>query len=177
MPKMLTVTVHLSYIWEDLMADRDTAQPFNLFYSYSHKDEGFRDQLNTHLAVLQRDGVIKPWHDRKISAGQEWAGQIDAHLNDADIILLLISPDFMASEYCHDVEMKRAMERHEKQEARVIPVILRHVDNWHNAPFAKLQAVPKDGKPIKAWLDQDEAFVDVTRQIRFAAEKLRAHPL
>jgi TIR domain len=159
------------------MAERVLIRPLNLFYSYSHKDEAFRDQLNVHLAGLQRDQVINLWHDRQIGAGKEWKGQIDAHLDAAEIILLLISPDFMASDYCHDVEMKRAMERHNNREVRVIPVILRHVDNWRSAPFAKLLAVPKDGKPIKSWTDQDEAFVDVTRQIRLAAEDLTSHPL
>ena len=84
------------------------------------------------------------WHDRNISAGTEWEREINKHLNEADIILLLISPDFIASDYCYSKEMKWAMDRHERGEARVIPIILRPVDNWKGAPFGKLQALPKD---------------------------------
>ncbi len=143
-----------------------------LFYSYSHKDEDLRDQLEEHLAMLKREGVIKGWHDRRISGGREWEGQIDAHLNSADIILLLVSSSFIASDYCYDIEVKRAMERHEAAEARVIPVILRACD-WHSAPFGKLQAFPKDGKPLKQWSDQDVAFLDTTKGIRRVAEEIR----
>jgi TIR domain len=127
-------------------------EPLELFYSYSHKDEKLRDQLEDHLAMLKREGVIRGWHDRRISAGREWEGQLDKHLDSADIILLLTSSAFLASDYCYDVEVKRAMERHEAREARVIPVILRACD-WHSAPFGKLQAFPKDGKPVKQWPD------------------------
>jgi hypothetical protein len=141
------------------------AQLISVFFSYSHKDEDLRDELAKHLSILQRQGVIQTWHDRRISAGTEWAGQIDDNMNSADIILLLISSDFLASTYCYDVELKRAMERHEEKSARVIPVILRAVD-WQDAPFGKLQALPKDAKPITSWANQDEAFADVAKGIR-----------
>ena len=111
------------------------------FYSYSHRDEELRQQLENHLAILRRQGIITDWHDRKISAGREWEGEIDEHLNTARIILLLISSDFIASDYCYDVEMRRAIERHEAEEARVIPVILRPVI-WEEAPFGHIQALP-----------------------------------
>jgi internalin A len=135
-----------------------------LFYCYSHKDEAFRDELETHLKLLQRQGVIETWHDRRILAGEEWKDKIDDNLNRADIILLLISADFIASDYCYDIEMKRAMERHEAGEAKVIPVILRK-NNWHSAPFGKLQALPKDGQPINLWNDRDSAWADVATSI------------
>ena len=109
-------------------------ESLELFYSYSHKDEELRDQLENHLAMLKREGVISGWHDRRISAGQEWDGEIDDHLNSVEIILLLVSSDFLASNYCYDIEVKRAMERHEAGEARVIPIILRPCD-WQRAPF------------------------------------------
>ena len=99
-----------------------------------------------HLGILKRQGVIRDWHDRKITAGTEWKGQIDHHLDTAGVILLLVSADFIASDYCYDVEMKRALERHDTGEARVIPVILRPVDGWQAAPFGKLQAAPTDGQ-------------------------------
>ena len=156
------------------MAAADTA-PIEIFISYSHKDEALREQLGNHLGLLKRQGVIDAWHDRRIGAGQEWAGAIDDHLSRAAVILLLVSSDFLASDYCYDLEMTRALERHDAGDARVIPVILRSVD-WTGAPFAKLQALPKDGKPVRAWTDQDEAFTDVARGIRKVVEELRARP-
>ncbi|HEX8181438.1 MAG TPA: tetratricopeptide repeat protein [Pyrinomonadaceae bacterium] len=144
-----------------------------VFYSYSHKDEKLRDKLEEHLAQLKRDGVIKGWHDRKIGGGREWAGEIDEHLESADIILLLVSPSFLASDYCNDVEVRQAMKRHEANEARVIPIILRPCD-WTTAPFSKLQGLPKDAKPITRWLNRDEAFLDVAKGIRATAKELLA---
>jgi hypothetical protein len=146
----------------------------SLFYSYSHKDEALRDKLETHLSLLQTQGVISGWHDHRIEAGTEWDGAISQHLEDADIILLLVSASFHASRYCRDVEVTRAMERHEAGTARVIPVILRPVEGWQSAPFGKLQALPRDGRPVSKWRDRDEAFADVARGIREAAESLAA---
>ncbi len=145
-----------------------------IFYSYSHRDEALKDKLVVHLAGLRRKGIITEWHDRMIAAGTEWKGQIDAHLDSAHVILLLVSPDFLASNYCWDVEVKRALERHEKREAHVIPVILRHTADWTDAPFGKLQALPRDGKPVRSWSDEDEAFVDVAQGIRKVVESLLA---
>src|SRR5690349_18201713 len=98
--------------------------PIEVFVSYAHADEPFRVELGKHLAMLRRHNVISLWHDRMIGAGTEWKGEIDDHLNSAGVILLLVSPDFMASDYCYDIEVRRALERHEAREARVIPVIL-----------------------------------------------------
>jgi hypothetical protein len=145
--------------------------PVQVFFSYSHKDEALRDELSKHLAILKRAGVIKEWHDRQIPPGSEWAGQIDDRMNHAHVILLLISSDFLASDYCHEIEMKRAMERHELHEAVVIPIILRPCD-WNSALFGKLQALPKDAKPVTKWGDQDEAFLNVAQGIRKVVEKL-----
>jgi hypothetical protein len=143
-----------------------------LFFSYSHVDEGLRDQLEIHLSALKRQGLISSWHDRRITAGSEFAAQIDEHLDSADVILLLVSPNFIASDYCYDLEMTRAMEKHKKGEARVIPIILRPCD-WHDLPFGKLQAVPKDGKAINTWTNIDEAFLDVVKAIKRALQELR----
>jgi len=141
--------------------------------SYSHRDDKLREALETHLSLLRRQGFISVWQDRRISAGAEWKEQINAHLDSAQVILLLVSPDFLASDYCYEVEVKRAIERHDVGTARVIPVILRSVD-WHDAPFGKLQALPKDGKPILRWSDRDEAFRTVVAGIRGAVQELRA---
>jgi hypothetical protein len=149
--------------------------PIEIFISYSHKDEALREQLGTHLSLLRREGVIDEWHDRRIDAGQEWAGEIDAHLNSAAVILLLVSADFLASDYCYNLEMKRALERHDARDARVIPVILRPVD-WRGALFGKLQALPKDGKAVTSWPNQDEAFTDIAAAIRRVVKGLRPRP-
>lgn len=145
--------------------------PLELFYSYSHKDEPLRDELEIHLAMLKNEGVIRGWHDRQIPPGQEWDENIDEHLNSAHIILLLASPDFLASKYCYGIEVTRAMERHEAGEARVIPVILRPCE-WQRAPFSKLQALPTGTIPITRRPDRDEAFLNVTEGIRRAVEEL-----
>lgn len=144
----------------------------NVFFSYTHKDEALRDELEVHLAMLKREGAISAWHDRKILAGDELDGQIHARLDDAQVILLLISPDFLASAYCYDVEIKRAMELHEEGRTRVIPVILRPSDWQASTPFAKLLAAPKDGKPITKWPDRDDAWLDVVKQLRAALPKI-----
>jgi hypothetical protein len=138
-----------------------------VFFAYSHNDEGLRDQLETHLAMLKRQGFIETWHDRRITAGDDLGNTINANLDRAEIVLLLVSPDFLASDYCYEKEMSRALERHEAGQCRVIPVILRPCD-WHDAPFGKLLAAPKDGRPITQWPDIDEAFLDVTRAIKSA---------
>ncbi len=143
-----------------------------LFYSYSHKDEDLRNQLETHLKLLERQGVIAPWHDRLIGAGEEWKGQISDNLEKAEIVLLLISSDFIASDYCYDIEMNRALQGHDAGEARVIPVILRPCD-WSSAPFGKLQALPKDGKAATMWRPRDKAWNNVAEGIKRAAEEMR----
>lgn len=140
-----------------------------VFMSYSHKDEALRDQLEAHLALLKNQGLIEAWHDRRIPAGAAVDDAIFEKLEIADVILLLVSSDFISSPYCYSREMTRAMQRHDAREARVVPVILRHCD-WHTAPFGKLMAVPKDGKPITSWADRDEAFADVASQIRRIVE-------
>ena len=129
-----------------------------------------RDQLEVQLSMLKRQGAIETWHDRRIGAGQEIDGAISGNLEEADIILLLVSPDFLASDYCYDREMIRAMERHHAGDAIVIPVILRACD-WHPAPFGKLNATPPDGKPVSQAVDRDQAFLDVAKAIREAAKR------
>lgn len=145
----------------------------SVFFSYSHKDEALRDQLEMHLALLKNQGLIDAWHDRRINAGNEVDSSIFGKLESADIILLLVSSDFLGSQYCYSREMTRAMERHEAGEAHVIPVILRHCE-WQSTPFGKLVAAPRDGKPVMAWPDRDEALTDVAKQVRRAVESANA---
>jgi len=149
-------------------------EPVDLFFSYSHKDEKLRDKLETHLSLLRREDSIRAWHDRKIGIGTEYAEAIDRHIEKAAIILLLVSADFLASEYCYSIEMISALKRHEKGIARVIPVILRDCE-WNQAPFAKLRVLPTDGRAVtgRKWKNQDEAFLDIARGIRAAVDDLR----
>lgn len=144
-----------------------------VFFSYSHADEDLRDQLEVQLSSLKHRGIIETWHDRRIGGGQELETEIDTHINSDDIILLLVSPDFIASNYCYNIEMKRAMERHEAGEAIVIPVILRRCD-WHDLPFGKLMATPPDGKPVKQFADRDEAMFEIAKSVKGAVERLNA---
>jgi hypothetical protein len=116
-----------------MTAGQISSEGIEVFISYSHKDELLWNELEKHLSILKRQKLILTWFDRKIGAGEEWKGQIDEHLDSAQVILLLISADFLASDYCYDIEMIHAMERHESGEARVIPIILRPVD-WAGAP-------------------------------------------
>jgi hypothetical protein len=146
-----------------------------LFFSYSHADENLRDQLEKHLSVLKRQGVIEAWHDRRIVAGQEFGDEIDTHLDSAEVILLLVSSDFLASDYCWKLEMTRAIERHERKEAVVIPVIIRPCD-WHDTPFGKLLASPKDGRAVTLWPNLDEAFLDIVSAIKKALPGRAAAP-
>jgi TIR domain len=138
---------------------------------YAHKDERYLNQLKIQLTSIQREGLVKIWHDRDISAGNDWDHEIDEHLNTAQIILLLVSPDFIYSKYCYSIEMKRAIERDKLGEVCAIPIILRPTD-WHNTPLGKLQALPKDGKPITKWRSRDDAFLDVARGLRKVIEEI-----
>src|SRR2546421_3382968 len=144
--------------------------PVKIFFCYAHEDEQLLNKLKNHLFPLKRTGLIDIWHDRDISAGTDWEQQIKSHLNEAQIILLLVSPDFIVSDYCYGIEMQRALERHDLGEARVIPIILRHV-YWQGV-LGRLQALPTDARPIKSWPDLDEALYNVTEGIRVVIEEI-----
>lgn len=138
-----------------------------VFFSYSHKDETYRDELDLHLKQLKRNGVIESWHDRCILAGDEIDPSISEQLEAANVIVLLVSHHFLGSDYCNDVELKRALERQEAGEARVIPVILSPCA-WHDAPFGKLMAVPTDGRPITKFADRNDGYLEVVTAIKKA---------
>jgi hypothetical protein len=143
-----------------------------VFYSYAHEDEADLEKLKSHMSILQREGFITQWYDREIKPGTEWMSAIDNHINTASIILLLISSDFFASDYCYG-EMVQAMQRHKASEACVIPIILRPTD-WTRAPFAELQVLPTDAIPVTKWPNRDEAFDNIARGVRRAIEDLHA---
>lgn len=147
-------------------------KPIKIFLSYSHKDEVFKETLEEHLAILMRQGFLESWSDREISPGEEWRNKIDENLEQSKIILLLISSSFISSDYCFDIEMKRAIEKHKANEAVVIPIIIRPV-SWRILPLAELQALPKDAKPITLWSNQDEAYYDVVESLRTVIVNLK----
>src|SRR2546421_11087118 len=147
----------------------------SVFLSYAHKDKSLLRKLETHLSLLRRQGLISTWDNQEIVAGTDWAKMIDQRLEHASIILLLVSPDFLASDYCYQVEMKRALARHQAGEARVIPIAIRPAD-WAGAPFAYLEALPTDAKAITRWKNRDEAFVNVATGIRRAIGDLSLLP-
>lgn len=136
-----------------------------IFYSYAHEDEPFRKELEKRLVHLKRTGMIEEWHDRRIDAGREWHSEINHHLVNSDIILLLISSDFLASEFCYNVEMPLALRKHEEGSARVVPIIVRPID-LADLPIGKLCALPTDARAISQWIDPDEAWLDIVRGIR-----------
>lgn len=148
----------------------------NLFFSYSHKDEDLRNDLEAHLALLKRQGIISSWHDRRITAGGEIDDKISSVLESSQIILLLVSAHFLMSDYCYDKEMTRALEKHNDGSAVVIPVIL-HPCDWQSAPFGNLRATPTDGKPVSMHGNQNEAFAIIAKDVREAAESLSGQEL
>jgi len=147
------------------------SRPIEIFFSYAHKDEVLMDKVRRQLIVFDRQNVIRKWHDRLIPAGGSWQGQIDQRLKDARIILLFVSPHFFESDYCFDTEMREAMRRHAAGQARVIPVILRPC-LWQTAPFAQVQAVPKDAKPLTTWSNRDEGCLDAASRIMEVVKEL-----
>lgn len=150
---------------------RDVTQtPIRIFVAYSHKDDEHRENLMRHISPLRQRGTIAEWHDRRIVAGQEWEHAIDEHLEKAQIILLLVSPDFLYSDYCRK-EMARALERHQTDEAVVIPIVVRDTYMKDQA-FAKLQMLPTDAKPVANWVNSDNAWVNVVHGIDTAIDNL-----
>lgn len=142
-----------------------------VFLSYSHKDEALKEKLDAHLSALKRSGIVETWSDRKIPAGEDWKKEIDKRLLDADVVLLLISSDFLASDYCYFVETANALDRHHRGQAKVIPVVLRPVD-FHGLPLADLQMLPKDARPVtsESWPSEDEAFKNVAQGLGAAID-------
>lgn len=148
------------------------SEALTVFISYCHADKELKEELLKHLEPLKRLNLIKTWSDRELIAGDEWGREISDKLESANIVILLISIDFINSEYCYDIELERALELHSKGSAVVAPVILRTC-MWQHAPFAKLQVLPRDAKAVFTWPDRDEALTDVANGIRKIAERLR----
>ncbi len=142
------------------------------FISYSHKDEKALERLHTHLAVLRRESRIDAWFDRKILPGGQIDSEILLQLEASSLILLLVSPDFLASDYCIEREMEYAFERHRSGEARIIPIIVEPCD-WASTELRNLNALPRDGKAISEWANQEAAYHDVVRGLRRVLDAVR----
>jgi TIR domain/HEAT repeats len=139
--------------------------PWQTFYSYSHKDEELRDQLATYLAPLRQKGLIVEWHDRKIEPGVDWDKEISTQLDQADLVLILISPDFLASDYCFGVEMEQAFSRAKQGQSKLVPILARPC-LWEDSRFSALQMIPRDAKPISSAPSIDEALKAVSLEVR-----------
>ena len=146
-------------------------QEIKLFYCYAREDKALRDELELHLSNLKRQYHLINWHDREILPGEDWKQTIEAHLSTATVILLLISPHFMASNFCYGKEMARALEREKAGTCNVLPVLLRPT-GWEDAPFSYLQMLPTDARPVTSWSDRDQAFWDVAMGIRAVVKSL-----
>lgn len=135
------------------------------FISYSHKDAAALERLHVHLAMLKRDGLIETWFDREILAGEEIDAEIENQLESCELFLLLISPDFLASDYCYDKEMTRAFERHDAGEAQIVPLIIEPCE-WTSSRLRKLKAIPRDGKAVSEWTNENNAYLDIVTELR-----------
>jgi hypothetical protein len=141
-----------------------------VFISYSHRDERHRRNLDVHLSGLRRQNLIADWHDRKIDPGDDWASEIDQALNQSNVVLCLVSPDFLASDYCYGIEMTEALRRHDRREALVVPIVVRPTD-WHHTPLARLQALPSEARPVTMWPNRDKAWLNVVHGLRQALQQ------
>ncbi len=158
--------------YPDLAVNKRDLKMLNLLISYSHKDEILKNELEKQLASLKRQGFIKTWHDRRIAAGENFDLVIQENIRKANIILLLVSADFLASDYCYEREMQYALHRHNRGLTTVMPVILRPCD-WKESPIGKLLACPTDGKPITEWHNIDAAFLDVVTSVKMVIARDR----
>lgn len=158
-------------------SDSNILGPVSVFCSYAHKDFPIVEELRRHLSPLDRSGLIKFWYDRQIGAGDEWRSEIDEHLEASEVVLLLISSDFVASNYCYEIEAGRALARHNSGDAIVIPIMARYVD-IEGLPIADLQVVPGPNKPLVGTaITIDKAFADVCARIRSVIEQVYMHRL
>ncbi len=157
---------------EDLDNYKKQSEKLDIFVSYSHKDKVLRDELANHMSTLRRQDIIRDWYDGDIIPGTKWDQQIFDHLKTAKIILILISSDFIASDFCYSIEMKQALDRHNNNEARVIPILLRPTD-WEGAPFDKLQILPNQAKAVTRWNSPDDAFEDIVKGIKRVIRDLK----
>ncbi len=152
--------------------------PVSVFYSYAHEDGSLRDELEGHLKILERRGLVQGWHDRKIVSGRNWSAEIDRNLLEAELVLFLVSSDFVNSDYIIGRELKTTMDRHARGDCSVAWIKLREVDlqsdDVTHLPFLALQGLPTDLRPVMSWPNRDEAWTDVARGLRRTITEIRA---
>jgi hypothetical protein len=152
-------------------------KPLRVFCSYSHRDEYLRKEFEPYFGVLSREGLVSPWYDRMIDPGDEWAAEISENLDGAHLILLFVSVDFIASRYCYEIEMRRAMEMHDARKARVVPIIVRPTPLSGTFDFERLQMLPGDAQPVTAFADREIAWSAVTKALRDVIQKMLSEPV
>jgi HEAT repeat protein len=160
------------YNYEIFQGTIPQGKTISLYFSYAPADEPLQTHLSQHLTLLERQGIITSWSQRQILPGDEPAQVVNQQLNTADIILLLISANSLADDTCYNLEIQRAIERHQAGNARVIPILLRPVD-WAGAPFSQLEVLPRNHQPVTTWANQDEAFREIAEGIRAVAMEVR----
>ncbi|MBF0155231.1 MAG: toll/interleukin-1 receptor domain-containing protein, partial [Magnetococcales bacterium] len=151
------------------------SDPVKIFISYAHEDEAYKDALLKFLKVLTRQKKIQPWMDRQIRIGEEWRPQIEQALRECRLGILLISADFLASDFIQDEEVPQLLEQHRTGRTRLVPIIIRHCP-WTKDQIARYQALPKDGKPVKSYADSDQAWTEVTLNIAEILAELPSVP-
>ncbi len=151
--------------------DKKQEKTINIFIAYSRKDESYLKKILNFLKPVGRRYDLNIWYDGEISPGSIWDEEIKKHIHQADIILLLVSADSLASEYFYEQEVKNALFKHRDGNVKLIPIILREC-LWEDAPFSNIQVLPKDGKPISSWPQEDVAYSDIVRGIRTALEEI-----
>ena len=135
------------------------------FISYSHADEKYLERLHKHMALLQRERAIETWTDHQIVPGGKLDGEVAKALERSDVFIALVSPDYLASNYCYDKEFEVALRMAESGQLNILPVIVEPCD-WLSSPFSQFLALPKDGKPISEWTNSNVAYLDVVSGIR-----------
>ena len=148
------------------------SEPVEIFFSYAREDEHIMNDVRRQFVIYERKGWIIKWYDRQIFPGQNWNNQIDEHLHKAQIILLFISPYFIESDYCYNLEMVTALDRHSTGKAVTIPIIL-HPCPWKESPLKYLQALPTDGKAVALWSNREEVCLSVAEAVMDEVKKLR----
>lgn len=138
-----------------------------LFYSYSHVDEEYRNRLEKYLVTLRDESLINEWHDRRILAGDDWNAEIQENLESSDFVVLIITQDYLASSACKN-ELEYAFNH--KNSKTIIPIITKP-STWKDTKCGSIQALPKDGKPVTSWTDQDEAWLNVYHGIKESIQK------
>ena len=154
-----------------MSSHRKSKSPIKIFCSYSHRDKKLKEDFDVHLKILQRQGMIKSWSNLEIRPGAEWKKEIKSHLQEADVIVLLVSAYFLASDYCYEKEMLLALDQHRTGKSRVIPVYIRPCYSG-STPFSELQGLPRNGMPVTSWPDPHEAWANIAADLRSAVEDL-----